>query len=41
MWSNIRGDVDPTIAALATLLFLFALVVLLVEAVFGNGQADK
>lgn len=41
MWSNIRGDVDPTIAALATLLFLFALVILLVEAVIGNGQADK
>jgi putative spermidine/putrescine transport system permease protein len=41
MWSNIRGDVDPTIAALATLLFLFALVILLIEAVFGKGQADK
>lgn len=41
MWSNIRGDVDPTIAALATLLFLFALAILLVEAVFGKGQVDK
>jgi putative spermidine/putrescine transport system permease protein len=41
MWSNIRGDVDPTIAALATLLFLFALSILLIEAVFGRGQTDK
>jgi putative spermidine/putrescine transport system permease protein len=41
MWSNIRGDVDPTIAALATLLFFFALVILLVEAVFGKGQASS
>ena len=32
MWSNIRGDTDPTIAAIATLLFLFSLAALLVEA---------
>lgn len=41
MWSNIRGDVDPTIAALATVLFLFALLILLVEAVFGRGEANR
>ena len=41
MWSNIRGDVDPTIAALASLLFVFALAVLLIEARFGKGQADR
>lgn len=41
MWSNIRGDVDPTIAALATLLFLFALSILVVEAVVGRGEATR
>ena len=32
MWSNIRGDTDPTIAAIATVLFLFSLVALLLES---------
>lgn len=32
MWSDVRGDVDPTISAVATLLFLFSLVVLLAES---------
>jgi putative spermidine/putrescine transport system permease protein len=41
MWSNIRGDVDPTIAALATVLFLFALLILAVEAVVGRGLAGR
>lgn len=31
MWSNIRGDVDPTIAAVATVLFIFSLAVLLFD----------
>lgn len=31
MWSNIRGDTDPTIAAIATVLFLFSLFALLVD----------
>lgn len=31
MWSNIRGDVDPTIAAIATLLFGFSLLALLAD----------
>ena len=31
MWSNIRGDTDPTIAAIATVLFLFSLLALLVD----------
>ncbi len=31
MWSNVRGDFDPTIAAIATLSFAFALVALLLE----------
>ena len=32
MWANIRGDTDPTIAAIATLLFLFSLFALLLES---------
>ena len=32
MWSNIRGETDPTIAAIATLLFLFSLGALLLES---------
>jgi putative spermidine/putrescine transport system permease protein len=31
MWSNIRGDVDPTIAAIASLCFAFAFLALLAE----------
>jgi putative spermidine/putrescine transport system permease protein len=33
MWSDVLGDIDPTIAAIGTLLFLFSLLVLLAEAV--------
>lgn len=32
MWSDVLGDVDPTIAAIGTLLFLFSLVLLIVES---------
>lgn len=32
MWSDVRGDVDPTIAAIATVLFAVSLLVLLAEA---------
>jgi putative spermidine/putrescine transport system permease protein len=32
MWSDVRGAVDPTISAIATLLFIFSLLVLLAEA---------
>ena len=31
MWSSLRGDFDPTIAAIASLCFVFALVALLLE----------
>ena len=31
MWSNLRGDFDPTIAAIASLCFLFALVALALD----------
>ena len=33
MWSNIKGDTDPTIAAIATALFLFSLLALLVDGI--------
>jgi putative spermidine/putrescine transport system permease protein len=33
MWSNLRGDFDPTIAAMATICFLFALLALVAEAI--------
>jgi putative spermidine/putrescine transport system permease protein len=33
MWSNIRGDMDPTIAAIASLCFAFALLALLAEMI--------
>lgn len=32
MWSNIRGDTDPTIAAIATVLFIFSLGALLLDS---------
>jgi putative spermidine/putrescine transport system permease protein len=31
MWSNVMGDVDPTIAAVATVLFAFSLLALMTE----------
>jgi putative spermidine/putrescine transport system permease protein len=44
MWSDVLGDIDPTIAAIGTLLFLFSLLVLLAESVMrqtgiGAGRA--
>jgi putative spermidine/putrescine transport system permease protein len=43
MWSNLRGDFDPTIAAIATLCFGFALLALVAEAVLrrGTGMEDR
>ena len=32
MWSNVRGDFDPTVAAIATLCFVFAFLALGAEA---------
>ncbi|MGI4806595.1 MAG: ABC transporter permease, partial [Janthinobacterium lividum] len=32
MWSNLRGDFDPTIAAIATICFLFATAALLLDS---------
>jgi putative spermidine/putrescine transport system permease protein len=39
MWSDVMGDVDPTIAAIGALLFLFSVVVLIVEAVVKRARA--
>ena len=36
MWSDIRGDVDPTISAIATGLFVFTLILLLVDHFLGR-----
>lgn len=38
MWSNIRGDTDPTIAAIATALVLFTLGILLLESLIKRGS---
>jgi putative spermidine/putrescine transport system permease protein len=44
MWSDIRGDVDPTISAIGTVLFLFSLLALLGESTlrgrWRQGSAD-
>ncbi|MDF0541781.1 ABC transporter permease [Sphingobium sp. H39-3-25] len=36
MWSNVRGSVDPTIAAVATSIFLFTVFVLILEHVINR-----
>jgi putative spermidine/putrescine transport system permease protein len=41
MWSNIRGEVDPTIAAIAMLLFLFSLGALLAEHLLRRHVSGK
>lgn len=40
MWSNVRGDFDPTIAAIATVCFVFALVALGLDMVLRRGRAE-
>ena len=39
MWSDVRGDVDPTIAAIGALLLAFSVGVLLLEAVLNRERA--
>ena len=39
MWSDVMGDVDPTIAAIGSLLFVFSLLVLGVESLIRRGNA--
>lgn len=41
MWSDVTGDVDPTIAAIGTLLFLFSLLVLLLEALTRRNGSES
>lgn len=41
MWSNIRGDTDPTIAAIATALFLFSLLILLLDAMVRRKDGEQ
>jgi putative spermidine/putrescine transport system permease protein len=38
MWSNLMGDFDPTIAAIASVCFLFALLVLVVDLALRAGR---
>lgn len=39
MWSNLLGDFDPTIAAIATVCFLFALLVLVADLALRAGRS--
>jgi putative spermidine/putrescine transport system permease protein len=39
MWSDVRGDVDPTIAAIGALLLAFSVGVLLLEAILNRERA--
>jgi len=41
MWSDIRGDVNPTISAIGSLIFLFSLVVLLAESLLRGRWRDN
>jgi putative spermidine/putrescine transport system permease protein len=40
MWSDVRGDVDPTIAAIGTLLLAFSVGVLLLETVLNRQRTN-
>jgi putative spermidine/putrescine transport system permease protein len=41
MWSNIRGDFDPTVAAIASVCFLVALVALALEALLRRDSGER
>jgi putative spermidine/putrescine transport system permease protein len=41
MWSDVRGAVDPTISAIATLLFTFSFIVLLAEGALRNWRIRR
>lgn len=38
MWSNVRGDTDPTIAAIASAMFFLTMFLLLLDGLFGRKQ---
>ena len=41
MWSNLRGDFDPTIAAIATLSFALAILALLLDVALRPAAAAR
>ena len=41
MWSNLMGDFDPTIAAIASVCFLFALLVLVADLALRAGRTVR
>jgi putative spermidine/putrescine transport system permease protein len=41
MWSNLMGDFDPTIAAIATVCFMFALLVLIADLALRAGRGPR
>jgi len=41
MWSDVRGAVDPTISAIATVLFAFSFILLLLDSVFRRRTAAE
>ncbi len=41
MWEGIRQDINPTIAAVATLQMVFAATVIVVSAVLGRGKTTR
>ncbi len=41
MWSNLRGDFDPTVAAIASLCFLFAVTVLAADWIVSRRRNGK
>jgi putative spermidine/putrescine transport system permease protein len=41
MWSNLLGDFDPTIAAIASVCFLFALLVMVADLALRPGRSPR
>jgi putative spermidine/putrescine transport system permease protein len=41
MWSDVRGAIDPTISAIATVLFGFSFLVLLTEGLLRRGSRQR
>jgi ABC-type spermidine/putrescine transport system permease subunit II len=40
MWSDVRGDVDPTIAAIGAFLLAFSIGVLLLESILNRQRTN-
>jgi putative spermidine/putrescine transport system permease protein len=41
MWSDVRGDVDPTIAAVGTLILAFSIVMLMLESLLRRWRTNR